>query len=145
MAKAIPDGMTSITPYLTVQGVARLIEFLEQSFDGKVEERMEGPGGMVMHAQVRIRGSVVMMGEASDQWKALPSQIYMYVEDMDELYRRAMAAGGESVRQPTDEFYGDRVGGVKDPSGNIWWVATHKEDVPHDEMVRRMKEAHKQC
>jgi PhnB protein len=141
MAKPIPDGMTSITPYLTVPGVARLIEFLEQAFDGKVEERMEGPGGAVMHAQVRIRGSVVMMGEASDHWKAMPSQIYLYVEDMDNLYARAMAAGGTSIREPFDEFYGDRVGAVKDPSGNIWWMATHTEDVAHEEMMRRMKAA----
>ena len=141
MAKPIPDGFTSITPYVTVTGVAKLIEFLEKSFDGKVEERMEGPTGTVMHAQVRIRGSVVMMGEASEQWKAMPGQIYLYVEDIDNLYNRAMAAGGTSVREPTDEFYGDRVGGVKDPAGNIWWIATHKEDVSHEEMARRMKQA----
>jgi uncharacterized glyoxalase superfamily protein PhnB len=105
---------------------------------------MDGPNGVVMHAQVRIRGSAVMMGEASEQWKSMPGQIYMYVEDMDDLYKSAMAAGGVSVREPRDEFYGDRVGAVKDPSGNIWWIATHKEDVPDEEMMRRMKEARPQ-
>jgi uncharacterized glyoxalase superfamily protein PhnB len=136
--------MTSVTPYLTVPGVARLVEFLEKAFGATVEERMDGPNGVVMHAQVRIRGSAVMMGEASEQWKSMPGQIYMYVEDMDDLYKSAMAAGGVSVREPRDEFYGDRVGAVKDPSGNIWWIATHKEDVPDEEMMRRMKEARPQ-
>lgn len=144
MVKPIPDGITAITPYITVVGVARLIDFLTQAFDAVVEERADGPGGVVMHAMLRIGGAVVMMGETNDPAKTMPAQIYMYTVDADEAYRRAMAAGATSVREPRDEFYGDRVGGVKDPTGSLWWVATHKEDVTPEEIERRMKEAHKQ-
>ena len=139
--KPIPDGYHSVTPYLIVPGVPRLIQFLKQAFGALESRRTTLPDGRVMHAEVQIGDSRVMMGEASDRWPAMPSSIHLYVPDVDAAYARAVAAGGESIFPPRDEFYGDRMGGVRDPSGNCWWVATHTEDVSPEEMARREEAA----
>lgn len=135
--KPIPDGFHSVTPYLIVEGVAGLIDFLKQAFDAVEKERLPGPDGKVGHGEVRIGDSVVMMGEASGEWKPMPGAIYLYVNDTDATYKRALAAGATSLMEPSDQFYGDRNAGVKDPCGNMWWIATHKEDVSPEELTRR--------
>ncbi len=135
--KPIPDGYHTVTPYLVVPDVARLIEFLEQALGAKEIERMPMPDGSVTHAEVRIGDSPVMMGQASGQHKPLPCALYVYVADVDAAYRQAIAAGATSISAPADMFYGDRNAGVLDPAGNQWWMATHKEDVPPAEMRRR--------
>jgi len=137
--KPIPDGFHSVTPYLIVPGVAKLIDFLKQAFGAQVTERMDMPDGTVMHAQVRIDDSPIMMGEAKAQYPAMPTHLYLYVKDADAVYKRAIQAGATSVMEPADQFYGDRHGGVKDPSGNTWWIATHVEDVSREEIERRAK------
>lgn len=142
--KPIPEGFHTITPYLVVPGVARLIEFLKQAFDAKERFRSDMPDGTVMHAEVMIGDSIIMMGEASGQFPAMPAAIYMYVKDADAVCQRAIEAGATSVREPADQFYGDRHGGIKDPSGNQWWIATHIEDVAPDEIERRAEAAMKQ-
>jgi PhnB protein len=142
--KPIPDGYHTVTPYLTVQGVSKLIDFLKQAFEAREIERMTQPDGTIMHAEVRIGDSVVMMGEARDQWKPVPGAIYLYVNDTDAVYKRALRAGATSLMEPADQFYGDRSAGVKDPSGNYWWIATHQEDVPPEELKRRAETALKQ-
>ena len=139
--KPIPEGYHTVTPYLVVPGVARLIEFLQQAFDAEERHRMARPDGTIMHAEVRIGDSIVMMGEATGEFQPIPAMIHLYVADVDAAYRRALAAGATSVREPTDQFYGDRTGGVKDASGNQWWIATHVEDVPPEEMKRRSEAA----
>jgi uncharacterized glyoxalase superfamily protein PhnB len=140
--KAIPDGYHAITPYLVVPGVAKLLDFLKEAFGAEeTHPRMTRPDGTVMHAEVRIGDSRVMLGEASDRFPAMPGSLYLYVPDTDALYRRALAAGATSLMEPADQFYGDRNAGVKDPSGNAWWIATHKEDVSHEELVRRAQAA----
>ena len=135
--KPIPDGYHTVTPYLTVTGVANLLEFLKQAFDATVVECMKRPDGTVMHAEARIGDSIVMMGEAQGDWKPKPSNLYVYVKDVDAVYRQALRAGATSLREPANQFYGDRSGGVQDASGNQWWIATHVEDVAKDEMARR--------
>jgi len=135
--KPIPDGYHSVTAYLVVQGVPKLLDFLKQAFDAKETERFTQPDGKVMHAEVKIGDSVVMMGEAGGEFKAMPSSIHLYVNDMDATYERAMEAGATSLREPKNEFYGDRSAGVKDPVGNHWWIATHVEDMSREEMLRR--------
>ena len=135
--KPIPDDYHSVAPYLTVRGVAKLIDFLKRSFGAAEKERMTQPAGRIMHAEVRIGDSVVMMGEPADESSLMPGAIHVYVEDVDTAYRRALQAGATSLRAPEDQFYGDRSAGVRDPSGNIWWIATHKEDVSPEEMKRR--------
>jgi uncharacterized glyoxalase superfamily protein PhnB len=143
-AKPIPDGYHAVTPYLVVQGAAQLIDFLKQAFDAQETFRMSKPDGTIMHAEVKIGDSFIMLGEASEPWKPMPSAIYLYVNDADLVYQRALKAGATSVREPADQFYGDRHGGVKDPYGNMWWIATHKEDVPPEELKKRAEAFMKQ-
>ena len=138
--KAIPEGYHRLTPYLTVNDAKALIEFLKQAFDAKLVYQHSRPDGSVGHAEVEIGDSKVMIGQASDEWKARPGTLYMYVEDVDATYRRAMDAGATSVRAPQTEFYGDRSGGVQDSQGNQWWMAAHVEDVSPEEVERRAKE-----
>jgi PhnB protein len=135
--KPIPDGYHSVTPYLTVQGAARLLEFLKHAFDAKVTEQIQQPNGTIGHAEVRIGDSVVMIADARGEWKPMPSAMYLYVDDADATYQRALQAGATSMMEPADQFYGDRHGGVTDPFGNFWWIATHVEDVSPDELARR--------
>jgi PhnB protein len=135
--KPIPEGYHSVTPYLTVQGAAKLLDFLQQAFDAKVTERMDRPDGRIGHAEVRIGDSVVMLAEASDQWKPMTGGIYLYVEDTDAAFKRALEAGAVSIMEPANQFYGDRNAGIKDPAGNFWWIATHVEDVAPPEMKKR--------
>jgi PhnB protein len=135
----IPEGYHSVTPYLVVQGVDKLIDFLEQAFGAEERYRHRGPDGKTAHAEVQIGDSIVMMGEASALWKAMPATLYLYVNHVDATYKQAVQAGAKSLREPTDMFYGDRSGGVIDPFGNQWWMATHQEDVPPEELARRAK------
>lgn len=135
--KPIPDGYHSVTPHLTVPGVAKLIEFLKKAFDAKELGRHATPDGGIMHAEVRIGDSVVMMGEPRSGGAPMPTMLYLYVPDIDAVYRRAVQAGGVSLMEPADQFYGDRKAGVRDPSGNQWWIATHTEDVAPAEMAKR--------
>ena len=135
--KPIPDGYHTVTPYLTISGAAQTIEFLKRAFGAKEIYKMAGPDGTVRHAEVQIGDSMVMLGEASAEFKPMPSQFYLYVEDVDTAYQKALQAGATSIREPHDEFYGDRSGGVRDAAGNMWWVATHIEDVPPGELEKR--------
>jgi PhnB protein len=136
-----PDGYHTVTPYLVVNGVPKLVEFLQQAFGAEEISRHTNPDGSIMHAEVRIGDSRVMMGEASEQWKAMPAMLHLYVDDTDAAYRRALEAGATSVREPADQFYGDRSAGVQDHSGNQWWLATHIEDVTPEEMQARHEAA----
>src|SRR5688572_312099 len=140
MVKPIPDGYHALTPYLIVEGVPRLLEFLERAFGAEETHRTAMPDGTVVHAEVRIDGSPLMMGEARGEFRPMPGSIYFYTRDADAAYRRALDAGAVSLMEPADQFHGDRFGGVKDPAGNHWWIATHIEDVSPEEMARREKE-----
>jgi PhnB protein len=137
----IPKGFHSVVPYLVVKDASRLIEFLKSTFGGEETERHLRPDGSVMHAEVKIGDSVIMMGEANEQWKAQPASLYVYVPDTNVAYKRALDLGATSLMEPADQFYGDRNAGVTDPFGNIWWIGTHIEDVSPEEMERRMKQA----
>ncbi len=142
--KTIPDGYHSVTPHITVQGASKLLDFLKQAFDAKENYRMAQPDGTVMHAEVRIGDSIVMAGEARGQAKAMPSSLYLYVADVDAVYRRALQAGATTTMEPADQFWGDRTACVKDPAGNQWMIATHKEDVSPEEIRRRAEAFMKQ-
>jgi PhnB protein len=136
--KPIPDGYHSVTPYLVVQGTTTLLDFLKQAFDAQEAfPPMRRPDGTIMHAEVRIGDSVVMMGEPMGDMPPMPGSLYLYVHDADAVYQRALQAGATSLMAPTDQFYGDRSAGVKDPVGNRWWIATHKEDVSPEELAKR--------
>jgi uncharacterized glyoxalase superfamily protein PhnB len=141
--KPVPEGFHTVTPYLVLSGVARLIDFLKEAFDAKEMHRSTRPDGTVMHAQVKIGDSPVMMGEVWGEFPAKTAALYLYVPDTDALYKRALAAGAVSILEPMDMFYGDRNGGVRDFAGNEWWIATHIEDVPPAELERRAVEVMK--
>jgi len=137
--KPIRDGFYTITPYLIGRNTPGLIEFLAAAFDGKLISRKGRPDGSVMHAEMRIGDSILMMGDSTGDFAPMPAAIYLYVPDCDAVYRQALAAGGSSVSDVRTMPSGERYGGVKDPCGNIWWVATHLEDVPPEEEERRWK------
>ena len=141
--KPIPDGYHSVTPYLTVSDLPRLVTFMEAAFDGKAGEMVPDAQGQVRHAEVQIGDSKVMIGQENENWKARPSSLYLYVEDTHATYRKALDAGAKSIMAPATQFYGDINAGIEDPVGNWWWIATHVEDVPPEEMERRAKEAMK--
>jgi len=136
----IPEGYHTVTPYLTVAGAAQLIEFLQQAFEAEALRCTIHPDGSILNAEVRIGNSIVIISDASDQWKPMPSAIYLYVNDTDATYARALQAGATSLMQPEDQFWGDRNAGVKDASGNNWWIATHQEDVSPEELATREAE-----
>ncbi len=141
--KPIPDGYHTVTPFLNVKGVAKLIDFLKAAFGAEEVMRMPGPGGVVMHAEVSIGNSRLMLGEAIQTVTPSSSYFYLYVNDVDSMYKRAVGAGASSETPPTDQFWGDRMGTVKDSFGNTWSLATHKEDPTPEEMAKRMAAANR--
>ena len=138
MPKPIPQGFGTVTPFLRVADAAKQIDFLQKAFAAQLTFRMNGPDGSLIHAEVKIGDSMVMIGQAPPG-QEMHSMINLYVPDTDAVYHSAIAAGASSIREPADQFYGDRSGGVRDVSGNEWWMATHIEDVSQEEMERRMK------
>jgi uncharacterized glyoxalase superfamily protein PhnB len=140
-AKPVPDGYHTVTPYLTVDDAALQIDFLKRAFNGQVKYEMKDDKGNVRHAEVSVGDSILMIGQARDEWKSRPMSFYLYVPDVDALYQSALAAGAKSLQEVTTQFYGDRSGGVEDPQGNYWWIATHVEDVSPEELERRHQEA----
>jgi PhnB protein len=129
-AKPIPEGWHSVTPRLITHGASKLVDFLQAAFQATGSFRTDGP------SEIRIGDSLVMVSDAGLS-PSMPAWMYLYVDDIDATYRRALGAGGLSLEEPHDLFYGDRRATVRDPFGNIWQIATHKEDVPLDEIRRR--------
>lgn len=127
--KPIREGFHTVTPYLMVREAAQLIDFVKQAFAATELSRGTGSAGGI-HAEVRIGDSMVMIGGAGT-WNGepMPAAIYLYMDDVDAVYKRALQAGAASLSEPADQPYGDRVAGVKDSFGNVWYIATHIEDV----------------
>ncbi len=150
--KPIPDGYHTVTPYLIVNDGAAAIEFYKQAFGATELMRAPGPGGKLMHAEIRIGDSPIMLADEFPEMKVLsPSSlggsatsILLYVEDVDALFARAIAAGGKEKKPLQDQFYGDRSGTLEDPFGHSWTISTHVEDVSKEEMDKRFEEMMKQ-
>jgi uncharacterized glyoxalase superfamily protein PhnB len=144
--KAVPDGYHTLTPYLVCDAAGDAIAFYVKAFGATETVRMPGPGGRIMHAELRIGSSMVMLSDENPERGALsprtiggtPVSIFIYTEDVDALFARAVAAGATPVAPPADMFWGDRFGQLTDPYGHSWAMATHKEDVTPEEMQRRM-------
>jgi PhnB protein len=132
-----PPGYGTVTPWIISADTARLIDFTKAAFGAQELGRVPGPDGRIGHAEVRIGDSVVMMFDAQDGWPDTPAFLRLYVADADVAYERALAAGAASVTAVTGLFFGDRVGRVRDPLGNLWWIQAHVEDVDPAELTRR--------
>ena len=148
-AKAVPDGYQTVTPSLTLDEAAQAIEWYKKGLGAEELARAIGPDGKIMHAEIRIGTSKIMLNDpmmGAKGPKALggsPASLWLYVDDCDALFNRAIAAGGKVMPGPMgsmqDQFWGDRSGTFTDPYGYIWTIATHKEDVSPEEMQRRMQ------
>ena len=145
--RAIPEGYHSISPSLTCKDAARAIDYYKQVFGAAEIMRMPGPGGVIMHAELRIGDSVIFlndeipgMAKAPEGTSINPVYLFLYTEDVDGVFNRAVAAGGKPTMPVSNMFWGDRYGKFNDPFGHSWGVATHVEDVAPDEMMRRQKE-----
>lgn len=137
--KPIPDGYTAVTPYLIVENAAGYLDFLASAFGAVERTRVPMGEGLIGHAEVEIGGAAVMLSDAAPPaFPVTSSQIHLYVEDVDAVYAQAVSAGATAVAEPADQFYGDRIARVADPSGNQWSIASHVEDVDMDELMQRL-------
>ena len=149
--KPIPDGYSSVTPYLIVSGAAQALDYYKMAFDAKEIMRMPSPDGKIMHAELQIGDARIMMADEAPQMGQKSPQtlggsgvgLMLYVTDVDDTFQRAVSGGGKVVRPVTNQFYGDRTGTMTDPFGHQWTIATHVEDVSEAEMQRRAQEAMK--
>lgn len=147
--KPIPDGYHAVTPYLMINEAAKAIDFYKKVFGAQELMRIPGPGGKVMHAELKIGDSIIMLADEHPELDARGPQAYggtpvslmLYVADVDDVFKRALLAGAKEVRPLKDQFYGDRSGGISDPFGHQWTLSTHVEDVSSEEMQRRMAAA----
>jgi PhnB protein len=143
--KAIPDGYHNVTPYLIVNDAAAAIEFYKKAFGATELMRMPKPNGKIGHAEIRIGDSPIMLADEAAEMGARsprtfggsPVSIFLYVDDVDTTFARAVDGGAKVQRPLADQFYGDRTGGVEDPFGHVWYIATHVEDVSPEEMKKR--------
>ena len=147
--KPVPEGYHTITPSLSIDGAADAIDFYKRAFGAKERVRMDAPDGKIGHAELEIGDSLVMLADPFPQATAKPPTelggtavgLFLYVEDVDALHKRATDAGATSTMEPEDQFWGDRFASVVDPYGHHWQIATHKEDVSEEELQRRSQEA----
>jgi PhnB protein len=124
---AIPEGFRSLTPYLIVDGAKNFLDFIKNAFGANEKFMMSDSDRIIRHAEARIGDSIIEFADAGPQWKAMPAGLHYYVKNADDVYAKALAAGATSLREPTNQDYGDREGDVRDPSGNFWFIATHLE------------------
>lgn len=147
--KPIPEGYRTVTPYIVVNDAKAAIDFYSRAFGAKEIMKMEGPGGKIAHAEMKIGDSMIMLademgGSSNRSPRSLGGTtggIFLYVEDVDSVFKQATAAGAQVDTPLADMFWGDRYGRLTDPFGHSWSLATHKEDVAPQEMARRTKEA----
>ena len=147
--KAIPEGYHNVTPYLFIRGAAGAIEFYKSVFGAAEIVRMAGPNGKIMHAELKIGDSIVMLADENPQTGVMSPQtiggfstgLHLYVENVDAVIQKAVDSGAKLLRPIKNQFYGDRSGSLLDPFGHMWSVATHIEDVSPEEMRKRMTAA----
>lgn len=145
--RPVPEGYSAITPYLIIAGAANAIDYYKQVFDAQELMRFGGPDGTIGHAELQIGDSRIMLADENPQMgyrspKTLggsPTSLMLYVDDVDQVFSRAITGGAQTHQDIKDQFYGDRSGTLIDPFGHVWTIATHVEDVAPEEMQRRME------
>ncbi len=133
----VREGFHTVTPYLVVEDAEGLVRFLREGLGAAERLLMRDPEGAIAHGEFEIGDSIIELGQAGGQWKPRPGALHLYVPDADASYRRALCAGGASLYEPADMFYGERSAGVEDPAGNHWYFATFQEELSRDELERR--------
>jgi PhnB protein len=144
--KPIPDGYHSITPYLILSGAAKGLDFYQRAFGAVETMRLDGPDGKLMHAEIRIGDSILMLADEFPEMdahspttlKGSPVSLMVYVENVDTLFARAIQAGATEIRAVQNQFYGDRSGTLRDPFGHVWTISTHIEDLTPEEVLARL-------
>jgi PhnB protein len=147
--KPVPEGYNTVTPYLAVDDASAAIEYYKKAFGAKERVRMDTPDGKIGHAEVEIGDSLVMLSDPFPQATTRPpaelggtsASVFLYVDDVDAVVRKAVGAGATVTMDVADQFWGDRFGSIRDPFGHIWSIATHVEDVSPEEMAERAKQA----
>jgi PhnB protein len=139
MAQNPPEGYHTITPQTIVEDAHATLDFIKEVLDASIEEVYEDDG-VVQHAQARIGDSHIMIATASEEFPAFPFMLNVYVDDVDAAFAKAVEHGATPLREPANQFYGDRTGGVVDSQGNQWWLSTHIEDVSEEEIRRHMED-----
>jgi PhnB protein len=148
--KAVPDGYQTVTPQLTLDNAVQAIDWYKKALGAEEISRAPGPDGKIMHAELRIGNSRIMLSDAlmgnkgPQMLGGSPASLWLYVEDCDALFKRALDAGAQTRMPMGDQFWGDRCGSISDPHGYTWTIATHKEDLTHEEMQKRQEEFFKQ-
>ena len=151
VVKPIPDGYHAVTPYLSLRDASRAVDFYAKAFGARLTLRMDAPGGKIGHAEMKIGDSIVMLADEAPEMEFMSPQarggtsvlLHLYVKDVDKTVASAAAAGARIVRPVADQFYGDRAGGIEDPFGHRWYIATHKEELTKAQIKRRMEESMK--
>jgi PhnB protein len=143
-ANPIPTGFTTVSPYLMVDDLQGSVDFLIKAFGAKSMGISNGPDGKPMHASLSFGDCAVMLGASMPGHEAFHTMLFIYCNNVDDLFQQALAAGGSQVQPVIDQPWGDRAGAIKDPAGNVWWVATHKEDLSEAEIQERMRQYQKQ-
>jgi PhnB protein len=138
--RAVPEGFHTVTPYLMADNASGLIEFIKNAFNGKETFNMKSDDGKIMHATVQIGNSTIMISDVMEDQTSKNAMLFLYVADVDAVYKKALQANATSTREPKDEFYGDRTAAINDEFGNVWWIATHVEDVDQKELEKRSQQ-----
>lgn len=149
--KPIPEGYSSVTPYLIVTGAAKALDYYKMAFGANELMRFDGPDGKIMHAEFQIGDARIMLADESPEMGYKSPQslggsgtaLMLYVDDVDQTFERAVTGGGKVMKAVENQFYGDRSGSLTDPFGHVWTIATHVEEVAPDEMQRRMEAANR--
>ena len=141
-ANAIPDGYGTVTPWIICKDSAKLIEFLERAFNAKElpGSRIKNPDGSIGHVEMRLGNSIIMLFDSHASWGPTAAFLRLYVSEVDSVHAQALSCGAREVTKPTDLFWGDRVGRVRDPFGNIWWLQTHVADISAEQMESRKRD-----
>lgn len=133
-----PGGHATVRTYLAVSNVDRQVEFIHRVFQGAVKERLKNPEGHTVHGEIQIGDSIIMVGRATQEVRPIQGMCYVYVEQVDDIYNRALNNGATAISAPVDQIYGNREGGFKDMEGNTWWVSQFIKELPVEEMEKEI-------